>query len=290
MKIVLLLNLVLSFSVVCLIGCSKAPVPETAKTFIKILAIDQVDQKVALRVKASEIEEVRNMDAKVSRGDLELLEVGSTVRGNLVQSDGAWLLDSLWPDDPSSWNLVHQYGEKLRRDTSIRGRNAYREIGEFLPDFALFSSNGGILKKEDLIGKVVVLNFIFTRCRNPNMCPSATRNMKELQDLAEKHQLQDVMFCSVTFDPEYDTPGTLRNYGHSYGIDFSNFAFLTGPIDIIKNLQKQCGILVKPDEEDILDHTMRCMLIDRSGKIVYHVPGTYFNAEDFIREMTKVAR
>ena len=70
-----------------------------------------------------------------------------------------------------------QAGAALRQDTVIRGRNAYREIGENLPDFALYDQNGGVVQPDRFRGRQIVLNFIFTRCPDPKMCPASTAKM-----------------------------------------------------------------------------------------------------------------
>ena len=77
---------------------------------------------------------------------------------------------------------------------------------------------------KDFLGKVVVINFIFTRCQAMEMCPASTMRMSLLQDKARETGLDGLHFLSITFDPEYDSPGILKQYAKSYDIEFDTFS------------------------------------------------------------------
>src|ERR1700754_3181534 len=51
----------------------------------------------------------------------------------------------------------------------------------------------------DLQGKIIVVDFFFTRC--PSICPGLARNMKRLQDSFKKND-SIVQFISISVDPE----------------------------------------------------------------------------------------
>ena len=73
----------------------------------------------------------------------------------------------------------------------------------------------------------VLSTFIFTRC--PGVCPALTSNLRQVQaDAADQGYETEVALLAFTFDPEYDTPERLREYGEDHGVDFDagNWHFL----------------------------------------------------------------
>src|ERR1700722_8203749 len=68
-------------------------------------------------------------------------------------------------------------------------------------DFALTERDGSTVRKADLLGKVWVASFVFTRCTGP--CPQVTATMARLQDAFRDEP--DVRLVTFTVDPENDT-------------------------------------------------------------------------------------
>jgi len=225
---------------------------------------------------------------RISAGDLAYLEVGDRIRGRLAELPGGDRLETIWPADPRVEAQMLAVNSRLRRDTVVRGRQVFRSVGEKLPPFALYNQFGELIKSSDLRGKTCVMNFIFTRCMNPRMCPAATTRMHQLQEKVKEAGLEDVMFVSMTLDPDFDTPGIFNAYASGRGIDGSNFYFLGGPRQPLLDLKEQLGILTSKDPELIIDHTMRTILVDPSAEIVYQVPGSMWGMEDFLDRIQKL--
>lgn len=225
------------------------------------------------------------MEFVVNRGDLANAREGMLIRGELVEGpNDTFLLEKIWPIDPVAEAALRAGEQQLRQETSIRGRRAYREVGENLPDFALYDQTGAVVSPHRFRGKQVMLNFIFTRCPVATMCPAATFNMMEAQRLAKEAGVGNIEFVSITLDPEYDTPGVLREYAEARGIDTTNFSFLTGPEGAIRDLLTQFGILTRM-EDSVLTHTLATMLVNEQGRIVWRHDGTQWNPADFVRRM-----
>jgi protein SCO1/2 len=227
------------------------------------------------------------MEFSVNLGDVLNAREGQRIRAELVErEDGEFSLEKIWPVDPVAAAKVGAAGNALRQDTSIRGRRAYREVGENLPDFALYDQTGQVVSPARFRGKQVMLNFIFTRCQVANMCPLATANMTAAQRKAKEAGVTDIEFISITLDPEYDTPGVLLTYAKQRGIDTTNFSFLTGPESAIKDLLTQFGVLAE-FEGSILKHTVSTVLIDAQGKITWRVDGSQWSPDEFVTKMKK---
>lgn len=240
------------------------------------------DRAATLRIDSGEVRKVI-----LHPGDRDYLEVGDKVRGIFVAQSGGDLFELIRPNDPKVMAQMLAVNNQLRRDTEVRGRQVFRSVGEDLPPFALYNQFGDLVRESDLRGKTCVINFIFTRCMNPRMCPAATARMQQLQEHLKKEGVDDVLFLSMTLDPEFDTPGILNAYASARNIDGRSFFFLSGPTQALFDLKEQLGILAEKDPEWIIDHTMRTVLADPTGKIVYQVPGSMWDVNDFTNRIRK---
>lgn len=229
------------------------------------------------------------IDFHVELGDFGYLSPGKVFRAIVKESPNSdpqiLSLSNIWPDDPAHRNRFENVNRMLRRDTLGRGDDPIRTVGDYLPPFALFDQDGNLLTTDFFDGKATVLNFIFTRCSMPEMCPAATIRMRRLQNLVFANNLPDVQFLSITLDPEYDVPGVLKTYALAYGIDESNFRLATAPKFVIDDLVRQFGISRKKDDPETLDHTMRTLVVNNRRQIVYQVPGKGWAADDFLARL-----
>jgi protein SCO1 len=225
------------------------------------------------------------MEFIVGVGDLAVAEEGMTIRGEIYEGDdGEFHLVGMWPVDPVSDAHIEAASAALREDTSIRGRRAYREVGENLPDFALYDQDAKVVSGQRFRGKKILLNFIYTRCPIVTMCPAAVAKMVEVQRAAAAAGVTDLELVSITLEPEYDTPGILREYADVLGIDTSNYSFLTGPEGAIRDLLKQFGVIAFFDGT-ILQHSLVTLLIDERGRIIDRADGSQWEPAQFLRRI-----
>jgi protein SCO1/2 len=223
----------------------------------------------------------------VSSGDLAAAKPGQHIRAQLVpQEKGDWRLEQIWPADAAAAATVATQANALRQDTSTRGKTPYREIGEKIPDFALYDQEGRVVESVRFHGKQFMLNFIFSRCPVANMCPAAVAKMMKVQSLARAAGIQNLELVSITLDPVYDTPGVLKEYAATRGIDTSNYSFLTGPENAIKDLLAQFGVIAE-FQDGLLKHTLTTLLINADGKIAHRVDGSSWEPAEFIGKMKR---
>lgn len=279
-------------------GCSRAPsTPSTAATKAKderypltgeVVRVE-AERKV-LVVRHDEIKgymPAMTMEFVVSPGDLAVAKAGQKIRAELVPSkDGDFRLEKIWPDDQAAADAVKAGALQLRQDTHTRGKNAYREVGETLPDFALYDQSGRVVQSARFRGKQLMINFIFTRCPVATMCPAATAKMVSVQKLAREAGVANLELISITLDPAFDTPGVLKDYADTRGIDTTNFSLLTGPETAIKDLLTQFGVIAE-FEGDMIKHTLTTLLVDDTGKIAHRADGSMWEARDFVAKMKR---
>ncbi len=227
------------------------------------------------------------MEFSASAGDVANAAPGQRIRARLIEQEGNFRLERIWPADPVAESVVEKTGRSLRQDTTIRGSKAFREVGEAIPAFALYDQNGNVVQVDRFQGRRFVLNFIYTRCPVPEMCPAATQRMIQLQEAAKEAGIENFELISISLDPEFDTPGVLKAYAEAHKIDTSNYLFLTGPESAVADLMEQMGILVDRDGE-LSSHTLGTILVDEKGVIRHRVFGTNWMVGDFLQRLEAI--
>lgn len=284
---------VLILSLVVLLGaCSKASndsqaaKPKSYTLTGEIVSADSTRKVLVVRHdEIAGLMPAMTMEFAVSAADLAAAKPGQHIRANLIPSDkGDWRLEHIWPADATAAATVEAEAKALRQDTLTRGRGAYREIGEKIPEFALYDQTGAVVQSGRFAGKQVMLNFIFTRCPVANMCPASTMKMMSAQKLAREAGVKNLELVSITLDPAFDTPAVLKEYAAVRGIDTSNFSFLTGPENAIKDLLQQFGVIAE-FEGDLLKHTLTTLLVDENGRIIHRADGSSWEPAEFVAKM-----
>ncbi|WP_221029866.1 SCO family protein [Actomonas aquatica] len=228
------------------------------------------------------------MEFQAGAGDLANLEAGQRIRARLIEeANGVFRLAHIWVQDGLSESQIAAAAAELHEDTVIRGSKVYRAVGENLPDFSLYDQSGQVVDMNRFRGKKVVINFIYTRCPIATMCPAAVTNMMTVQEgVAAAGKSDQLELISVTFDPEYDTPGVLRDYAAARGIDTSNYSFLTGPESAIKDLLRQLGVLAEV-EGPLIQHTLATLLVNEEGRIIDRADGSRWDTQQFVRKIVR---
>jgi len=224
-----------------------------------------------------------SIDFRVSRGDLEIGYEGRRIRANASYYAKAWHLEQIFPLDGAGANVMQEVNRRFHEATASMSRRKYIKEGEYIPNFAMIDQNGDFLQIRELRGKAFVLNFIFTRCAAPTMCPASSTRMEALQEQARKEGMEALHFVTISFDPAFDSPGTLRSYANGYGFELDNYHLLTGTQELIDDLLRQFGILTV-EEDGTINHTMATLLIDQNGRVAYRREGPSWKAESFLRE------
>ncbi len=98
-------------------------------------------------------------------------------------------------------------------------------------DLVLTNQDGKEVHLSDLKGKVWAFAQFYATCP---MC--AKRNAQGLKNLYETFKgRQDFMLVCITVNPENDTPEKMKSYAESLGADTSNWWFLTGDPQQLKD-------------------------------------------------------
>ncbi len=133
-----------------------------------------------------------------------------------------------------------------------------------VPDFELTDQNSKTITNKDMLGKVYLVEFFYSRC--PTICPVMNSNMKYIDE-----QISDPDFgiISISIDPANDTPQVLKNHARMIGATSPDWHFLSGDRDYIGNLADRFDIYVgdKEDDSESLNHSGMIALVDKEGNL-----------------------
>lgn len=128
----------------------------------------------------------------------------------------------------------------------------------------------------DFKGNITLITFIYTNC--PDVCPVITANMTNIQ--RELDDTTGINFIEISFDPERDTPSTLKEYKNLYKLN-DQFTLLTSYPRNSDTLLNKLDIVAEKTIIDSLGHdstnyAMRhsntLYLMDRDGYIRAEYP------------------
>jgi protein SCO1/2 len=151
-------------------------------------------------------------------------------------------------------------------------------VGESVPDFTLVDQASQPIRLSALAGRVVVLNFIYTRCAIPQFCPRMTNDFSVLQRRFQGRLGTDLVLLSVTFDPVRDQPDVLARYAAQWRADGRSWHFLTGRPDDVRRVCDLFGVDAFFDE-GLMTHSLRTAVIDRGGRVAASIEGNAFTPE-----------
>jgi protein SCO1/2 len=128
-------------------------------------------------------------------------------------------------------------------------------VSDRFPDIELIDHRGRDLQfYSDLIeDRSVVLVYFYTRC--VGSCPITTQVVKKLRkDLGEVFGKDDLVFVSLTLEPEVDSPEELQTYMKIQGVEddstLPDWVYATGNFEELDALRKNLGIF---DLDPIID-------------------------------------
>ena len=147
-------------------------------------------------------------------------------------------------------------------------------IGARVPDFTLRDHLGRSTSLKEFAGNVVAINFLYTRCPLPDVCPRLAYTFARLQ---QRFDGKPVRFLSISIDPEYDTVERLAAYAKIWKARDRVWRLLTGTWDEIRATGGYFGMIYWAEEGQMV-HTSRTAIIARDGRLAAVVQGSRYVA------------
>jgi protein SCO1/2 len=158
------------------------------------------------------------------------------------------------------------------------GKTTTDTIWHKIKNIQLTNQFGKKVSLYDLHGKVLVIDFFFSRC--PSICPRLTMSMKRLQDSFVKND-SIVHFISISIDPEHDSATQLRNFADRYNVNHDTWWFATGDKKEIYDfaLNELKASVADTNVDTAFIHTQNFFLVDSN-----HIVRGYYDGFDTVQQ------
>lgn len=169
-----------------------------------------------------------------------------------------------------SKDAVHMPGKYFIPDSVVvrerNGKNVTDTIWHKVKNISFTNQLGKRVSLDDLHGKIIVLDFFFTRC--PSICPGLAKSMKRLQDSFVKND-SIVQFISISIDPEHDSVPQLRKFADRYNVNHDTWWIVSGDKKETYDfaLNEVRANIADPGVDTAFIHTENFFLLD-SNRIV----------------------
>ena len=132
-----------------------------------------------------------------------------------------------------------------------------------MPAFSLRSYRGPRVRSSSYRGRVVVLTFLDTDCKDA--CPIVASVVAESVRALSPTERQAVVAVAITSDPRVDTPAAIRTFlrrRHALGA----LDYLIGPISSLRLVWRSFYVLSSFESGDANVHSAPVRIYSRSGE------------------------
>lgn len=146
--------------------------------------------------------------------------------------------------------------------TEKHGKTSFDTAWHSVNNMHFTNQLGQQVSLDDLKGKIIVLDFFFTRC--PTICPKLAVAMKKLQNSFPNND-SIVQFISISVDPKHDSVAQLRKWAEKFSVSPDSWWLLTGDRDSIYNfaLQQVKASVADVNVDTAFVHTENFFLLDK---------------------------
>lgn len=208
------------------------------------------------------------------------LQPGNSVQFTLVvEKDSSWA-ENIRVVEFKSAERDPVETRRLQLLSSIigKGQGAELSAGQPVPDFTLIDQNSQKIALSGLAGKVVAMNFVYTRCPLPDYCFRLSNNFGRIQKRFAARMGQDLVLLTITFDPAHDRPDVLASYARIWKADPQAWHFLTGESADIQRVCSMFGVGFW-QEDGMFTHSLHTVVIDRHGLLVANIEGNQYTVQ-----------
>lgn len=197
-------------------------------------------------------------------------------------------LNGLVPGARVSFQLEVRKNTTIARHIAVQPSSGLEDVrlpkpvdkpatGSEVPDFTLIDQSGRPVKLSDFRGHLVAIDFIYTRCPLPDVCPRLSANFARLQRRFNGR----IVLLSITLDPQYDQPQVLADYGRRWQANPSMWHFLTGSDQEIQRVAGEFGLVYWP-EDGVITHTAATAIVSSEGRLAALLEGSAFTSQQLL--------
>jgi protein SCO1/2 len=213
---------------------------------------------------------------------MERLRPGQTIEATADTSTEPWALRNVRV--VGTENLIEEQADSSHLHSVIRNVKQL-VVGDLVPNGSFIDQSGKPFTFARLRGENVVAAFIYTRCRDPRMCPLISSKFHRLQALLRE---TNTHLVEISLDPTFDRPSVLTKYSHVFGVDPRRWTLLTGDLDRTLDFAARFDVSALPDPRYGILHSERTVLIDAQGIIRVFLDDTAWSPEEIVAEIRAI--
>ncbi len=141
------------------------------------------------------------------------------------------------------------------------------------PDFLLFDQNGSPVALSDYHGRVMVLTFLDSRCKD--VCPLMALQFRQAFEQLKQSgtDVSRIVFLGVNVNVEANSSADVMKFTQEQGLTaIPSWRFLTGTADELAPVWKAYAISVTRDEKSgEIVHTSGVYLLDQKGQKRWYI-------------------
>jgi protein SCO1 len=218
--------------------------------------------------------------------DLESLRTGPTALSKRYQAT----LDDLIEAGDSEIADCCQLPDSVNALFSWMRRT--RSASTSIDSTVLEDQNGNTLTfGEYFHGRPSIVVFFYTRCDNPLKCSLTITKLARIQKLLESEGLADqISTAGITYDPGFDLPDRLLNYGLHRGIRFAPQHRLLRAPDGLDSLRKHFQLGVNFIESLVNRHRIELYILDSKGQTAGYFGRIQWNEREVVDRAIEVLK
>ncbi|MFC2949956.1 SCO family protein [Virgibacillus sediminis] len=143
--------------------------------------------------------------------------------------------------------------------------NELRAEQPAFPEVTLEDSKERTYSFDEFAGKYVFITFIYTACMD--VCPELEMNQAQVyQSIPEKYIGEDIVFLSISFDPDQDDPEALEKYRMMFNSDGETWRMARiSDEQQLNRLLDEFGVVIIPDQNGNFTHNSAFYLVNPEG-------------------------
>lgn len=127
--------------------------------------------------------------------------------------------------------------------------------------FEFIDQDGELFTEQNLHDRISIVAFMFTRC--PSACPVMAGYLDEIHEVYK--DIPQVQIVSISVDPDYDDPETVKAYLEQRGVEGDTWFYLTGPLEDVIEVCEGQFLLAAEDLPG--GHSTKFALVDHQARI-----------------------
>ena len=140
-------------------------------------------------------------------------------------------------------------------------------------------------------GRPSIVAFFYTRCDNPLKCSLTITKLARIQQLLETEGVAEkINTAGITYDPGFDLPERLLNYGTHRGVSFAPHHRLLRARDGIESVRRHFKLGVNFIESLVNRHRIEIYILDAGGRVAGYFGRIQWNEKDVVQRALEIMR